>query len=215
MPLLEGLDGAAKMSKTAGNTIGVTEEPAEMFGKAMRARRAHGEVLPARHRPAPRRGRRDRGGAGDGELHPGETKRRLAREIVTLYHSAAEAPPPRSASTPCSWPARCPRTSPRSRWAATPAMVPAHAAAGGGAGLQRVGGARLVTDGRGAPRRRPPRRSDGRAGAPSSWTASCRWVNVDSCAWCTPRGSSEASEVADRGRNFTARREVTLDRAGF
>jgi tyrosyl-tRNA synthetase len=35
MPLLEGLDGVNKMSKSAGNYIGITESPAEMFGKLM------------------------------------------------------------------------------------------------------------------------------------------------------------------------------------
>ena len=35
MPLLEGLDGVNKMSKSAGNYIGITESPGEMFGKLM------------------------------------------------------------------------------------------------------------------------------------------------------------------------------------
>ena len=34
-PLLEGLDGVEKMSKSLGNYVGVTEAPAEMFGKLM------------------------------------------------------------------------------------------------------------------------------------------------------------------------------------
>ena len=34
-PLLEGLDGVEKMSKSLGNYVGVTELPAEMFGKLM------------------------------------------------------------------------------------------------------------------------------------------------------------------------------------
>ena len=34
-PLLEGIDGNKKMSKSLGNYIGVTESPGEMFGKAM------------------------------------------------------------------------------------------------------------------------------------------------------------------------------------
>lgn len=35
MPLLEGLDGIEKMSKSKGNVVGITDEPAEMFGKLM------------------------------------------------------------------------------------------------------------------------------------------------------------------------------------
>ena len=35
MPLLEGLDGVKKMSKSSGNYVGVSEEPNEMFGKLM------------------------------------------------------------------------------------------------------------------------------------------------------------------------------------
>jgi tyrosyl-tRNA synthetase len=92
MPLLEGLDGAAKMSKTAGNTIGVTEEPAEMFGKAMSLR---DELMVKYFRLAtdlhPDEVDGIEAGLASGELHPGATKRRLAREIVGLYHSAAEA----------------------------------------------------------------------------------------------------------------------------
>ena len=35
MPLLEGLDGVDKMSKSKGNYIGITETPQSMFGKIM------------------------------------------------------------------------------------------------------------------------------------------------------------------------------------
>jgi tyrosyl-tRNA synthetase len=92
LPLIEGLDGAAKMSKTAGNTIGVDEPAAEMFGKAMSVRdelmvkyfRLVTDVHPAEVEAIA-------AGLADGSLHPGETKRRLAREIVTLYHDAAAA----------------------------------------------------------------------------------------------------------------------------
>jgi tyrosyl-tRNA synthetase len=92
MPLLEGLDGSAKMSKTAGNTIGVTEEPAEMFGKAMSLR---DELMVKYFRLAtdlhPDEVDEIEAGLADGSLHPGATKRRLAREIVALYHSAGDA----------------------------------------------------------------------------------------------------------------------------
>ena len=92
LPLIEGLDGAEKMSKTAGNTIGVDEEPAEMFGKAMRVR---DELMVKYLRLVtdvhPDEVDRIAAGLAGGELHPGETKRRLAREIVALYHDAEAA----------------------------------------------------------------------------------------------------------------------------
>jgi tyrosyl-tRNA synthetase len=92
MPLLEGLDGQAKMSKTAGNTIGVDEDPNEMFGKAMRLR---DELMVKYFRLAtdvhPDEVDGIAAGLESGELHAGDTKRRLAREIVALYHSPALA----------------------------------------------------------------------------------------------------------------------------
>ena len=92
MPLLEGLDGAAKMSKTSGNTIGVDEEPAEMFGKAMSIR---DELMVKYFRLVTDLGPDAvdgiAAGLADRSLHPGQTKRRLAREIVRMYHSAEAA----------------------------------------------------------------------------------------------------------------------------
>lgn len=92
LPLIEGLDGAEKMSKTAGNTIGVTDEAADMFGKAMRVRddlivkylRLVTDVHPDEVDSIAR-------GLAEGSEHPAVAKRRLAREIVTLYHSAEAA----------------------------------------------------------------------------------------------------------------------------
>jgi tyrosyl-tRNA synthetase len=92
MPLLEGLDGSAKMSKTSGNTIGVDDAPGEMFGKVMSLR---DELMAKYFRLAtdvhPDEADRIEAGLASGELHPGRTKRRLAREIVTLYHDADAA----------------------------------------------------------------------------------------------------------------------------
>ena len=92
LPLVEGLDGADKMSKTAGNTIGVDEPATEMFGKAMRVR----DELMAKYFRLVTDVHPDEvdaiaAGLADGALHPGETKRRLAREIVTLYYDAEAA----------------------------------------------------------------------------------------------------------------------------
>jgi tyrosyl-tRNA synthetase len=92
MPLIEGLDGAAKMSKTAGNTIGVGEPPSEIFGKAMSLR---DELMEKYFRLVTDVHPDDvdaiATGLADGTLHPGRTKRRLAREIVSLYHSPERA----------------------------------------------------------------------------------------------------------------------------
>ncbi|MDP8970535.1 MAG: tyrosine--tRNA ligase [Actinomycetota bacterium] len=97
LPLLEGTDGSEKMSKTAGNAIGLDEDPAEIFGKVMSI---PDELMVRYYRLVtdvhPDETDRIAAGLADGSLHPGETKRRLAREIVSLYHSheaavAAEA----------------------------------------------------------------------------------------------------------------------------
>ena len=92
MPLLEGTDGSAKMSKTANNAVGVEDDPADMFGKVMSVPDTLMlkyfrlvTTLPSDEVAAIERG------LASGDLHPGVTKRRLAREIVSLYHSEAEA----------------------------------------------------------------------------------------------------------------------------
>ena len=57
MPLLTGLDGERKMSKSYGNQIGITEPPDEMYGKTLRIPDA---LLDDVVRPAARVGRRPR-----------------------------------------------------------------------------------------------------------------------------------------------------------
>lgn len=92
LPLLEGIDGSQKMSKTSGNTIGVDESPAEVFGKVMRV---PDPLMEKYFRLVtdvpPEETDRIVAGLAAGTAHPGETKRRLAREVVTLYHSADDA----------------------------------------------------------------------------------------------------------------------------
>ena len=92
MPLLEGTDGHAKMSKTAGNSIDVDADPADMFGKVMSIPDAlmvkYFRLITDVH-PDEVDGIAQ--GLASGSLHAGETKRRLAREVVTLYHDAAAA----------------------------------------------------------------------------------------------------------------------------
>jgi tyrosyl-tRNA synthetase len=92
LPLLEGTDGVQKMSKTYGNYIGLTDAPDDMFGKVMSI---PDELMLKYFRlctavPVDDIARIEAGLAG-GSLHPNATKRRLAREIVTLYHRAEEA----------------------------------------------------------------------------------------------------------------------------
>ena len=91
-PLLEGLDGIEKMSKSLGNYIGVTEAPAEMFGKLM----SLSDELMWRYyllltdlTPAEVAARRAR--VESGALHPKQAKVDLATTIVTDFHGAAEA----------------------------------------------------------------------------------------------------------------------------
>ncbi len=92
MPLIEGIDGAAKMSKSLGNAIGVEDPASEMFGKVMRIPDA---LMDKYFRlvtdVAGDQVAEISAGLSSGRLHPGETKRRLAREIVGLYHSPSAA----------------------------------------------------------------------------------------------------------------------------
>ena len=91
-PLLEGLDGVEKMSKSLGNYVGVTDAPAEMFGKLM----SISDDLMWRYytlltdmTPDEVAGLRSRVTAGT--LHPKQAKVDLARGIVSDFHSAEEA----------------------------------------------------------------------------------------------------------------------------
>ena len=96
-PLLEGLDGVNKMSKSLGNYIAITEPPASQFGKVMRI---PDSLLPRYLALAtgwhPDRVETEVGRLASGEAGPNQTKRLLARTIVDLYHgdgagAAAEA----------------------------------------------------------------------------------------------------------------------------
>jgi tyrosyl-tRNA synthetase len=79
-PILEGLDGVQKMSKSLGNYVGIDEPPAEMFGKLMSVsdelmaryyKTLLGEALPA--------------------IHPMDAKKQLAFRIVERFHDQASA----------------------------------------------------------------------------------------------------------------------------
>ena len=92
LPLLEGTDGVQKMSKSYGNYVGVTDEPADMFGKIMSI---PDELMVKYYRlastvPVDQIDEIERGLAAD-ELHPNKVKRALARNIVAAYHGADQA----------------------------------------------------------------------------------------------------------------------------
>ena len=92
MPLLEGLDGVNKMSKSLGNYIGINEPPGDIYGKTLSisdelmfryyellSDLSTAEIAELQAKMA------------SGELHPKEIKKRLAREITTKFHSAEAA----------------------------------------------------------------------------------------------------------------------------
>ncbi|MBM6778440.1 tyrosine--tRNA ligase [Collinsella tanakaei] len=92
MPLLEGTDGVRKMSKSYGNYIGLTDEPADMFGKTMSI---PDEMIGKYYRLASTLSvdevdEIDRALA-DGSADPYALKRALAKNIITAYHSAEAA----------------------------------------------------------------------------------------------------------------------------
>ena len=89
LPLLEGIDGVRKMSKSLDNYIGLTEPPDDMFGKLMRIPdRLIVKYLRLTAPVAPPEVDAVEQGLADGTVHPNEAKRRLAREVVELYHGA-------------------------------------------------------------------------------------------------------------------------------
>ena len=76
VPLLEGLDGVKKMSKSYGNYVGVNDEPIDMFGKLM----SISDDLMARYHLLLL------GEALDPALHPMEAKKSLAEKLTGRYH---------------------------------------------------------------------------------------------------------------------------------
>jgi len=89
MPLLVGLDGVKKMSKSLGNYVGISEAPTVMFGKLMSI---SDELMPTYYElctDVPMDEVRTLTDAS--ATHPREAKKRLAREIITLYHGAEDA----------------------------------------------------------------------------------------------------------------------------
>jgi len=92
LPLLEGLDGVEKMSKSLNNYIGINESPKDMYGKAM----SIPDSLMLRYFELVTDVALDeidkmKKGLENEDLHPRDVKKRLAREIVQLYHSKKDA----------------------------------------------------------------------------------------------------------------------------
>jgi tyrosyl-tRNA synthetase len=92
LPVLPGLDGVQRMSKSLGNYIGVTDPPAEMFGKVMKlpdtALRVFWRLVTDAN-PA-ELGEIERA-LGDGVTNPMTIKKRLGERLVTMYHDADAA----------------------------------------------------------------------------------------------------------------------------
>jgi tyrosyl-tRNA synthetase len=92
MPLLEGLDGVNKMSKSLGNYIGITESPDDMFGKIMSISDElmwkYYEVLSSKTLDEIEEMKRS---VLEGSLHPKIAKEMLAIEITTRYHDEDKA----------------------------------------------------------------------------------------------------------------------------
>jgi tyrosyl-tRNA synthetase len=86
MPILVGLDGHQKMSKSLGNQIGVTDPPEEVYGKTLSI---PDEALGQYYRLLLRR--EPQIGSAPGELSPRDAKRALARELVAWLYSPREA----------------------------------------------------------------------------------------------------------------------------
>lgn len=89
MPILEGLDGVQKMSKSLGNYIGVTDEPFDMFGKVLSISDElmwrYFELLSSK---SLKEIEELKNGINNGSLHPKKVKEDLASEIVDRFHGA-------------------------------------------------------------------------------------------------------------------------------
>jgi tyrosyl-tRNA synthetase len=92
MPILVGLDGSRKMSKSLGNYVGITEAPDEMFGKLMsipdELMWPYYELLTDR-RPEEIAGLKQQ--VASGGMHPMDLKMKLATEVIGDFHGAEAA----------------------------------------------------------------------------------------------------------------------------
>ena len=92
MPILVGLDGQRKMSKSLGNYVGITEPPNEMFGKMMSIPDdlmwSYYELLTDR---VPKEIAAMRNEVSSGKLHPMDAKMRFAEEVISDFHGKEAA----------------------------------------------------------------------------------------------------------------------------
>lgn len=92
LPLLEGIDGVQKMSKSYGNYVGVNESAVDQFGKLMSI---PDELMSKYLRLASDYSvseiEKIEAGLADGSLHPNVIKRNLAKNICAIYHTEEEA----------------------------------------------------------------------------------------------------------------------------
>jgi len=149
VPLLEGLDGVQKMSKSLGNAIGITDAPADMYGKIM----SISDVLMARYYEL--LSEADAAALEDvraGRVHPMAAKKALAHEIVGRYHGSAAANSAAEEFARRFQQGQLPEEIPEHRWAGDDAEVPLSrvlkesglaASAGEGRRLVAQGGVRI------------------------------------------------------------------------
>ncbi len=92
MPILVGLDGQRKMSKSLNNYVGITESPQEMFGKMMSIpddlMSSYYELVTDR---TPQEIAAIKEEIASGTLHPMDAKMRLAREVISTFHGEEAA----------------------------------------------------------------------------------------------------------------------------
>jgi tyrosyl-tRNA synthetase len=107
LPILPGLDGVQRMAKSLGNYVGVSDPPAEVYGKLMSlpdpvmplfwslvADRDEGESREIEHQLGLEPGALDRsvaGATGTARVNPMQVKKRLAHRVVSMYHGAEAA----------------------------------------------------------------------------------------------------------------------------
>jgi len=92
MGILPGTDGEVKMSKSLGNHIALLLEPADMYGKVMSIPdKAMGDYYRYLTSRTPVEIAEFEAKLASGKLHPRDAKMKLAFEIVSIYHSEAEA----------------------------------------------------------------------------------------------------------------------------
>src|SRR6266849_3067837 len=89
MPILVGLDGARKMSKSLGNYVGITEPPQEMFGKMMSI---PDELMWSYYELVTDRTEKEivelKSEVASGKLHPMDAKMKLGEEVVSVFQGA-------------------------------------------------------------------------------------------------------------------------------